>query len=264
MKVIVASILLVFTFGTDVYATAVLPPQNVWVTPVDAVAQAPITLNALVYNSSASTALMTVEFSVDGASIGSVVLTIPKETAKTAQIAWTQPSAQTSITVAVIKAVSSAGKPVPALVGTVGEVTVTTALAMNAQKMQYPWSGKVSGVLSSAVAFLEPFRTAQAKKYATLRDTVKARIGIEVANQVGSQVTKILTPEIPAAPNIPGVATSTATQGARIGTVDNPFDYVTLVYATALASTFGHKAAFYIAVVLIALISIRFIIRKIL
>jgi hypothetical protein len=136
--------------------------------------------------------------------------------------------------------------------------TQASDIASNAAETTKSWFAKL-------VATLEPWRIKQAAHFAAKRDEVKVRVGIEVSQKAGELVEEkvrnaINPPDLPLAPDQtnPGAE---ATQSDEEHPLDNPFDYVTLFYSSTFAAMFGNKPVFYISLVLLALITVRFVIR---
>lgn len=118
---------------------------------------------------------------------------------------------------------------------------------------------KLREILSPIYVSLEVFRKKEAEHFAIVRDKAKAKLGINLAEDAIERIKPFLAP--PAAPSaIPGTNTG---EELEIKKIDNPKDYVILIFSTALASLFASAWMFYTAIVLIFFFLIRLIFRMI-
>lgn len=236
MKKLLIIFLAFFVIHSTSFAAATVPNTSVWVTPADAKVGTTITLNALVYNDQNQDVTVTVLFKTPTVSIGTVSQSIAAGSAKTVTEAWTMPDVSTTVTATVTAAVTKQKQSVSSLIGVVGTVSVgasTTSLAI-------PGSSAVSAWFRSVFSSVESFRTKEASYYAALRDETKKALGITPSQHGAATVGEYGLPVIKA---------------------DNPVQYFTLIYATALAAFFGSQVIFYVSVVLIILLILRFIVN---
>lgn len=120
------------------------------------------------------------------------------------------------------------------------------------------FEGKAKMFFEKTKTVLENFRAVQAEHFATLRDTTKIKLGIQVADDVFKKLSDSLSQ--PPAPNpIPGTE---ASDGLYIKKIDNPGLYALLVLYTSLASLFASPLMFYGIGALLAFFVIRFLIRS--
>jgi hypothetical protein len=234
---------------TKSFAVDTIPNTSVWFTPANAAAGTAITLNALVYNNQGKDATVTVQFKTAAASgttasqasiIGTQTQLITAQSAKTVMQPWIMPKTATVVTVSVTAAVDSNKKSIPALIGTLGTVSVGAGVIPAMNSSGIPGTSQLTAWLGPLFSTIETFRVNQAAAYATLRDQTKATLGIT-----------------------PSAITPSTGDGLPPLKFDNPIQYLILVYATAMASFFGTAAIFYIGAVLIVLLVIRFLVNLI-
>jgi hypothetical protein len=188
-KFSIASFVTVFIFAvalsfhTNVFAAATVPASSVWITPATAVAGSAVTVNALVYNSQSQTATVTVVFSFDRGTIGTVVETISPDSARTAMQSWLMPSNATVVTAAVTAAYNNEKQSIPSLVGTIGTVTIGIAPVPVISSVTFPGSAQLSAWFGPVIAKIETFRINEAAYYAQLRDATKASINVTSPTQ---------------------------------------------------------------------------------
>ncbi len=241
----IASIML----GTILVHAQTISKQGVWVSPADAVPGADITINTLVFNNTKTDSTITVVFRAAGVDIGTTNVLVPKEIAKPASVPWVAPEVPTVVEAVATKAVTSNGKAVPELTGVIGSVRVGPVEVVEES------TNPVTKVLAKVFNITEPIRTTYATYFANLRDTVKTRIGIAVGTRVGEKVTDAFLSEVPAAPI---EKTDTPTEQNKF---DNPIDYLTLIFASGMATLLGNQPLFYITLVLLIIMLIKFIFR---
>lgn len=254
MKLFITSTLVFVGLMTmSVHAVATPPSETVWITPADAGATDPITLNAFVYNDTTDEATTTVVFTQGTAEqakgIATVTIIVPANTAKIATTPWTMPERSTLVTATVSKALTKTKKEIPTLVGVLGTSTIggSTPLTL-------PDLTNAKGFVGKFLARLEDFRVNQAKHYAGVLAKSKA-----IVNDVAPKdIADLLVPDDPNAP--------TPTTEGEAFSVDQKTGhtaaYANMVFATAAHSFFDHKAAFYITLVIITLFLLRFIIGR--
>jgi hypothetical protein len=228
------------------------PAASVWMTPANAKKGDDVVLNAFIYNSTNKTITTSVLFSTPESEIATINLTLSAQSAKTATSDWTVPETQTVVTASVIKAVDANQKNIPELLGPVGTVTAGTPSTFSIGSLGIgakTWAGTV-------LAIIEPWRIKQADHFIALRDKTKRELGVDVASDVMSKFTlQNKNPEVPA---LPGEERPTQTATERAFPIGK---YATLLYASALASIFASATLFYISVVLLAILVLRFFIR---
>jgi hypothetical protein len=228
----VLSFFMAVFFATHTFAAATLPNSSVWFTPADAPIGSAIALNALVYNNQTQNINFTVDFTVGATLIGTVTEVIPAQTAKTLSYAWVMPKVATVVTAKVIAAANTKKQSVPALVGTLGTVTVGGVTPIISTVLP---GGSLTTWFAPALANLETYRVQQSVKYVALRDSTKSQLNITMTNGM---------PTIPSEKSL-----------------GNPSLYLTLIYSTALATLFSNVAVFYIACILLILLVLRFIVK---
>lgn len=228
----------VILFPVKSFAVDAIPNTSVWFTPSNAIAGSAISLNALVYNNQAQDATVTVSFKTDKAVIGTQTQLIASQSAKTLVQKWVMPSTTTVVTVSVTAAVDKNKKSIPALLGTLGTVSVGAGVTPVINSVSFPGSSQLTAWFGPLLSKIETFRAHEAVSYAILRDQTKVTLGI----------TQVKAPTV-------------ASDGLPPLKFDNPMQYVTLVYATACASFFGSAAVFYIGCILIILLAVRFVVN---
>jgi hypothetical protein len=236
-----------------VFAAPTPPPQTVRAEPANAKKGEKVSLEAFVYNSYGKTVTVEVMFSTPDEEIETISLTLPTQSGKTATTEWTGPEAQTVVTASIVRAVDSSQKTVPELLGVIGTVTVgakpSTFSIGNLGISAKSWVGTIFQTI-------DPWRIKQALKYEILRDQKRKELGISTMQDLTDQ----LTPKAPEAPALPG------DDAQRLGDLSNKAvfpigTYATLFYASALAGLFGSIALFYICLVVLLLMLLRFFFR---
>lgn len=222
--------------------SAPAPQNQVWFAPVDATPQSAITLNAFIYNPTDTAVIVTVGFTNGGKSLGVATVTIPQDMGKVASVPWIMPTGTALVAVTVEKATTSKKSEIKSLLGPVGIITVGAA-------PPNVLTGKIKVWFLKTFAIIEKFRVAQATQYKALLLQSKIKAGQSGVDDIG----KVLVPDAPGVP----------------GEVTNPKDkypdfaaYGKLIYAMALSSFFEKKLLFYISVGLLALVVVRFIVRR--
>jgi hypothetical protein len=224
----------VFLIGIFVLSSGVakaadaLPSTSVWFTPPTATAGQPITLNALVYNNQTSQATVTVAFTTPTLNIAAVTATIPAGSAKTISFAWTMPKDVTLMMATVTAATNSSHQSIPSLLGTIGTVTIGTEPTVLANGITFPGSEQISAWFGPFISKVEVWRIQEAAIFTAQRQAVQAKI------------------------------TSSVSQA-----FSTPMNYIVLIYTTCLASLFSNIAFFYVALILVILLALKFIVNLI-
>lgn len=109
---------------------------------------------------------------------------------------------------------------------------------------------QVVNLVGGPKGFMETFRKKQAVYFTTLRDTTKEKIGIKDTSSLSD------------APPAPLPFTDSETMGDLPQyKQDSPWDYVILIFATAMATVFSEILLFYISLVILTFFIIRFFFR---
>lgn len=238
-----------------VYGAVEAPEFNIWITPPDAKPGEAIEIHAFVYNNTTKNVTATISFKVSAKEIGKSTISIPAETAKAAKISWEFPQEKTEVLVEVTNAVDTRKKNVPELVGVVGTVTIEEnntkgSLALPSQQAIKKWFGSI-------FATIEPFRIKQSDHYTELRNNTRDKLGLGSKN---GMLPDLSEPETPAVPG-------DDEESLRAGSVTtarqlNIGNYLTYLYASALAALFTNIAVFYITLILVILLVLRFIFSR--
>lgn len=115
------------------------------------------------------------------------------------------------------------------------------------------FESNAKGYYSRTKESLEAFRNKQSVHFALLRDQTKVKLGIKVSEDVFKGLAPIFSPP-PAPEPIPGTIEGDGITPAKI---DNPMDYGTLIFATAMASLFSSIWMFYGVLFLVVFIMLR-------
>lgn len=107
--------------------------------------------------------------------------------------------------------------------------------------------GQVLALIGGPEGAVDLFRQKQAVYFATLRDQTKKTLGIKIED--GQDVPSEEAP-------LPFTEAETMS-GLSKYTMDNPFQYATLVFATSMASIFSKVLLFYATVVILVLLFLR-------
>lgn len=235
--------------ATITYAAPTQPKTGVWTVPENAKNGEKVELNALVYNSETKTVTMSVLFATPTDELATITLTLPAGSAKTATSDWTVPSEQTTVKASVIKAVDASQKVVPDMLGPIGSVTIGMPVKSTFSLGNFNISTKTW--FGTMLSFIEPWRKAQAVKYAALRDATRKELNIDTVVDITNRF------NAPDAPALPGQAKqpTPAQQAFPIG------KYATLLFASAVAALFASSTIFYIAAICVILLLFRFFIR---
>ncbi len=142
-------------------------------------------------------------------------------------------------------AVTTPKKEDPSKVETSTEISTTSSLGnFESKAKDYFYRTKDS---------LEVFRNKQAVHFASLRDQTKVKLNIQVSEDVLKRLAPMFSPP-PAPEPIPGTVEG---DGIKPEKIDNPMDYGTLIFATAMASLFASMLMFYGVLFLLVFIILR-------
>lgn len=237
MKRILGVFLLALAVCTQVYAVAEVPKSSVWFDPSDVAAGESIFLNALVYNNQSTDATVTVVFSTPAGTVDTASTAIAKATAKTLSVAWKMPKENTVVTAKITTATNPAKKSLPALVGTIGTVTVgPTAAPAEAKPFSFSGSKQLAAWFGPLVTKIDAWRIQQHKAFVKLKTDTQNKIdSVEITADDKNSASKAL---------------------------GSPLDTVTLMYATAGSTLFASQALFYIAAILLILMLLRAIVNR--
>ncbi len=218
------------------FAVAEVPKSSVWFDPANAAAGEAIQLNALVYNNQTVDAKMTVVFSDPAGTIGTTSATVTKATAKTLSVAWKMPTKNTVVTAKVTAAVTTANKPLSALVGELGTVSVgSVASQTDVTAFSFPGSKQLAAWFGPLFSKIDAWRIDQRDNFKELKEHTQKKTNIQLAPDDKDAASKAL---------------------------GNPVDYFVLAYATAGYALFASQALFYIAAVLLFLLILRAIVNR--
>ncbi|MCC7436330.1 hypothetical protein IT402_00420 [Candidatus Nomurabacteria bacterium] len=256
-KIIFIFLLFIFSFE-NVFAIGSLPKENVFVSPKDAEINTPVKINALIYNNQPESITFTIEFKEGDSLVAKpVVKVVNSLAAETVSVDFKQSEEQTQINVSITSAINKQRQDLVGLHGLVGSVLIGKSVDKN-KNLSMP-EGKLREIFYSLKEKIEVFRKKQAIYFTNLRDSTKMKLGIKISEDALQN----LTPDF--ANMAPTIATeeksSENVEGLEKAELDNPMDYVTLIYSTALASLFGSVLMFYAAFFLILLLILRFIFR---
>lgn len=239
--------------GTHAFAAPAPLSATLWYTPSDATPGEVVELNALVYNDTAEEVSVTVTFSGNNVLVATTgTILIPTKTAKVATARWLMPTEKITLTATAAKVLSKAKKDVPALHGVLGTVVVggTSALAIP----EIPPG--VKGFAAKIVNFLEGFRLKELAYFTRLYDKSKEVLGTTTLKDVST----ILQPDT--APK--DTTTDTTVAPPEEKKPSNTMGYLQLLYATSGKAFFGHKAVYYVVLILAILLIFRFIFNRLL
>ncbi len=240
---------LLLVLPTGAFAAPTPPAQSVWIVPENPKKGTTAELNALVYNKSTKSVTVSVLFSIPDDEIETISATIAPATAKTITALWDVAEGTQQITASVISAVDSNKKTVPELLGVVGTVTIGKTSSVETT---------LRGILGNVFSIIDPWRQKQAQHFTTLRDAAREKVGVKSIKEAYDTFAP-LPPEVPAAP---GDTKEDTVADLALGYEAIPIGaYITLIYATALATIFSSIALFYITLTLLSLLVLRFIIR---
>jgi hypothetical protein len=193
-------------------------------------------------------------FTVDGKEIGNNTVSLAAGAAKTASISWIVPQKETVVTATITKAIDAKKVSITELLGDIGIVTVG---GLSADTLSLPSDSAIKKWFASITAHIEPFRLKEAIYFRDLRDATRARLGI--VSSTSTPTPSSTTPEAAALPQQTNNA-GTLSDLSALKTVHGG-DYVTLIYATALATLFSSILLFYLLLIGLIILVIRFIFR---
>ncbi len=238
------------------FAVSQLPANTVSIDPTDATIGSPIKINALVYNNQKNSVTFTIEFKTGDLIIGKpVVSAIPALSAKTVSVDWKQPETQIQVNVSITSAINNQRKDLVELHGLVGSILV--GQGVTSKSITIP-EGKIQEIYFSTREKIETFRKKQAVYFAELRDKTKAKLGIEIKDKIIENITPDfadMAPQVGTEKNPENLSDLNKAE------LDNPMDYGTLIYSTALASLFGIIWMFYTAFALLIILILRSLFR---
>lgn len=248
-------ILLFLMLGNVMLVSAApgIPSSSVWVEPATAAPGQAIELNAFIYNSEKQNVTYTVSFRVKNEQVTQASATISPKVAKAVIGQWKQPQKTVDVTAVIVKAVGKDGKEITALHGELGTITVgveeekkeSSKASLPDVKLpkNFPSIGEVKGFINTKLSKLEAYRQRQAEKYAQLKTTARSEAGIGESRELVRENEKGET---------------------VVERIEKPtfVAYGQIMVASALASFFGSYFIFYISVILLTFMVIRFIFRR--
>lgn len=253
MKYIFSSILLA-VLVVPALVLAQTEENKVWFTGVpDAVGAtaAPnkgddILIYARLNNTTKDPIMYTVTFSTVPESIGTKTATVPPYTEQSVSIQWLMPEAPLIATATITKALDKNKKEIVSLKDTV----IGTVSLSNSPDL--PKLSNVKGFFNKALVGLESWRLKQLDYFTKLKKDNESVLGTTTLKDVSD----VFKPEVPATPREEESAVDVEKPDRRT------MDYVKLVYATMGQYYFAHKTFFYVSVVLIGLLVLRFFFRR--
>lgn len=200
----------------------------------------PILVYAKLNNVIADPITYVLAFTTVEKTIGTKVVTVAGYTGQDVSIKWVMPATSTTVTATIAKATDKNKKELKALVGPIGTATVGVVA-------EGPDITPIKGWIGGVVGYLESFRIQQLVYFTTL----KQEADVVLTRTTVKDVTDLLQPESPD-------ATSTGTT-VQVEKKDNgtSLGYLKLIYATSGKAFFGHKAVYFVAIILLALLVIR-------
>jgi hypothetical protein len=243
---------LLFVVGIVVPVYTYAAADTVWFSPVPSETASvlkvgdPILVYAKINNVIADPVTYVLAFTTADTTIGTKVVTVAGYSGQDVSIKWIMPATSTTVTATIAKATDKNKKELKALIGPIGTASVSVA-------PQGPDITPIKGWVGDIVGYLESFRTTQLAYFTTL----KSEADVVLTRTTVKDVTNLLQPETP---------TSTPETTVQVEKKDNgtSLGYAKLVYATAGKAFFGHKAAYFVAVILLALLIIRLIFKLLL
>lgn len=235
---------------TLLFAAPTVPKDKVWFTPTDAIVGEAIEINAFIYNPQKESITFTVAFLANEKAIGTKTILVPTLTAKTISVSWSVPDTQTLITIDVQKALNAAKKDIPTLHGSLGTVSIGEIVAIT-PAISLSDTSSIKVWIKANLHEIEVFREKQAKYFIEMREAAKIRLGINKVKNIEDKYQSSL--------NTPGGTTPKSLPPGE--SENNGNDYINLIYSTSLASFFGKIEIFYISIVLLILLLLRFFIK---
>ncbi len=254
MKKILSIVLAVLLVPQSVWAIVAPDTSTVWFKSVPtATGQElapkigdPILIYTAITNDTKDSITYTLSYGASEKTIGTKTTTIPGYTEQAPSFAWTIPQTPTTVTATITKAIGKDKKQLPALTGVVGSVLIS----VNPSTPMPEIGAQAKGFIGKGIAFVEAFRLRQLEYFTKLKVRNKDILGETTVNDISG----LLQPEVPAVPG--GETPPPQIKDAQT------MQYLTLLYATAGQSFFGHRVFFYIVTVLAVLFVIRFIFRR--
>lgn len=240
-------------------------PAGVIAVPDRAVAGESVVISAAVHNTTSQTVSVTVEFTAGTVLLGKKTIRIPKKEVGVATIEWSVPTVATTVTAEVPTAVGANGMFISTLVGTLGTVTITPATVLPKEVSALERIPGVVAVIAwgnRSIATIEPFRTKQAELFAQKASEARKSLGIAVGSAVGNAVEKKVSSALDPQPTETDTTSKKAYQSVAAVKEEglHPLTYASLIGSVALGSFFGNKILFYVSLILLLLLLLRFII----
>ncbi len=202
-----------------------------------------ILLYAKLGNTTKDAITYTVLFKTADKTIATKAATVSGFTEQSISVPWKMPEMNTLVTAEVTKAVGVDKKSIAALVGPIGSVTVT-----NVKQIELPDTSRVKQFINTLVAHLETFRLKQLQYFTKL----KAEADVVLERTTVKDVANLLQPETPGSTES---ETLTEDKGNFVG-------YAKLAYASIGKAFFGHRGVYFVTVILLTLLVIRFIFNR--
>lgn len=137
------------------------------------------------------------------------------------------------------------------------EVTTTEAVPIVEESSKSPTEIKLNKLYISSRDKIEDFRKKQAYYFATVRDVLKVKLGIQVTGDILEKLGPTFSP-----PPAPTITNDPQKLGdLEIKKMDNPVDYGKLIFYTSMASLFSSALMFYGVLAFLVFFLIRVVFR---
>lgn len=204
----------------------------------------PILVYAKVNNVTKDPVTYVLAFTTTDKTIGTKVVIVAGYSNQEISIPWSMPTTSTVVTVSIAKATDKNKKELKALIGPIGATTVGAIV-------EGPDITPIKGWIGTVIVRLEGFRVAQLQYFTALKEDASSVL----SRTTIKDVTNLLQPESP--------SQNTTDAHVQVEKKDNgtTMGYVKLVYATAGKALFANKTIYFVAVILLALLVIRLILK---
>lgn len=251
MKSIFLSIVAFVTIVIPAYAAS-----TVWFTPIpgkEKVSLAsgdPILVYAKLENTSKDTITYVLSFDAEGKTIGTKVISVQGYSGQDVSVTWTMPADPVLVSVTVAKATDIHKKAVSSLVGPVGSVQVG---GTSAPVSEFD-VGTLTGWTGRVLTTLESFRTKELTYFTALQKDAQVVLGRTTIKDVST----LLQPETK---TTSPTSTTPVVEKKDMGTT---WGYAKLVYATLGKALFANKTTYFVVLIFVVLLGIRFVFRLLL
>lgn len=241
----------IFLFAPHPLFAQGTPGNAFWYEPKEVSAGEKVTLTALIYNDSNSTAVYTVRFSVGEQMIGEAEVSVPSKTAKPGSVLWQAVAGEHLLSAKVIRGIRTSGRALSVL-PTFAPLSISV-LEAGERPAASKLDQRVGGWVGAFKDRLDAWRRKQFLHFAGRRDELKKII--DTPGRYGN-IDQLAQPESASASDEEFALRPFWNKGESLST------YGSYIFFLGMAFLFGSATLFYLAAVLIAFLLVRGLYRR--